>query len=179
MPKEKLAVDFAIGDTATGSDSIIRVTGEIVEIVSGDTHPIRIICAVENKSYRFSVKEVTKADAHFQKPLNQQQQAFIDAVVARSKKEILEDIAFGIIDAPVTTFGDLHDHVDANEYGGMCEDKFFDDGNALFPRADGEDYDTLQSQWLMDVSNAIQNAVNSWIQSPEFGAACKSLVEPT
>ncbi len=45
--------------------------------------------------------------------------------VARGKKEILEDVRSGRVPAHVESFGDLHDFVDANEYGGLCEDHFF------------------------------------------------------
>ena len=100
-----------------------------------------------------------------------EQQAFIDATVARAKAEILDDIANGTIDAPVTSFSDLHDHVDANEYGGMTEDEWVNKGNALFPRLPDQDDDTIYSEALTDACNTIQNAVHEWIQGPEFAAA--------
>ena len=42
-------------------------------------------------------------------------------IVEQVKIEILEDIAYGILPDNVGTFGDLHDYVDANEYGGFCD----------------------------------------------------------
>lgn len=42
--------------------------------------------------------------------------------IARGKREITEDILAGRVPATVTTFGELHDFVDANEYGGLCEE---------------------------------------------------------
>lgn len=45
----------------------------------------------------------------------------IDEVVKLAKAEILADIASGIVPADVATFSELHDHVDANGYGGAFE----------------------------------------------------------
>jgi hypothetical protein len=41
--------------------------------------------------------------------------------LVRMKREILTDIASGRVPDTVLTFGELHDYVDANEYGGACE----------------------------------------------------------
>jgi hypothetical protein len=48
--------------------------------------------------------------------------ARIAEAVARGKAEILADIASGRVPADVSSFAALHDYVDANEYGGLCED---------------------------------------------------------
>lgn len=42
--------------------------------------------------------------------------------VERSKREILDDIAKGVVPSDVASFSELHDYVDANEYGGLCEE---------------------------------------------------------
>ncbi len=44
-----------------------------------------------------------------------------DAVVARGKAEIIEDVLGGIVHCDVRSFSDLHDYVDANGYGGLFE----------------------------------------------------------
>ena len=44
----------------------------------------------------------------------------LDAVVGRMRAEIELDIALGHVPHDVVSFGDLHDHVDANCYGGFC-----------------------------------------------------------
>jgi hypothetical protein len=44
------------------------------------------------------------------------------AAVSLAKRQILADIATGRVPATVATFGELHDYVDANEYGGLCRD---------------------------------------------------------
>jgi hypothetical protein len=67
--------------------------------------------------------------------------------VARSKAEILFDAARGTVPEDVATFAGLHDHVDANEYGGLCEDGF------------------VGSDGWVDEANRIQEAVDDWIRS--------------
>jgi hypothetical protein len=42
--------------------------------------------------------------------------SFTNEFVEQAKTEILEDIIAGIVPATVTTFAELHDYVDANEY---------------------------------------------------------------
>lgn len=42
--------------------------------------------------------------------------------VARAKAEILSDVRDGVVPSSVSSFSQLHDYVDANEYGGLCED---------------------------------------------------------
>jgi len=48
--------------------------------------------------------------------------ALIAEAVARGKKEILADIGARRVPHDVSTFSRLHDYVDANEYGGLCDD---------------------------------------------------------
>lgn len=44
------------------------------------------------------------------------------AFVAQVKREILADIAAGVVPAAVREFGELHEYTDANYYGGLCDD---------------------------------------------------------
>jgi hypothetical protein len=46
--------------------------------------------------------------------------------IQRGKSEILHDIEAGIVPADVDDFAKLHDYVDANCYGGMCDDDAMD-----------------------------------------------------
>jgi hypothetical protein len=69
--------------------------------------------------------------------------AFNNAV-DRAKLEIIADIAAGRVPSSVRTFSELHDHVDANEYGGLCD-----------PDAYGK-FDT-------GFANAVQSAVDTWL----------------
>jgi hypothetical protein len=49
-------------------------------------------------------------------------EAKVTAAIARGKREILADIMDRIVPATVKDFATLHDYVDANCYGGLCED---------------------------------------------------------
>lgn len=94
-----------------------------------------------------------------------EQLAFIVKVTRRAQAEILHDMKFGVVPVILEEFGELHDHVDANEYGGMCEDAIVDEGNLLFPeRTD----DTIATQGLMDVFEDIQTYLDLWITSKSY-----------
>jgi len=68
----------------------------------------------------------------------------IDAAVAQSKQEILADMASGTVPTEVRTFSALHDYVDANVYGGLC-----DDG----------------ASFTIEQANEIQSRVDEWLRS--------------
>lgn len=66
------------------------------------------------------------------------------AAIARAKEEILADMERGVVPSTVDDFGELHDFVDANEYGGLCED-----GHGLDEQA-VEDVQDEVHRWLAD-----------------------------
>lgn len=75
----------------------------------------------------------------------------IEAAVALSKRQILGDIGTRVntsgetMPATIRSFAELHDYVDANEYGGLCDE------------SSGID-------WLnSDASETVQNRVNDWL----------------
>jgi hypothetical protein len=76
--------------------------------------------------------------------------ADIVAAIAQSKKEILADIAAGVVPSDVPDFSALHDYVDANCYAGFC-----DDDNPL-------DWITERSD---DAGNKVQGAVSAWLRA--------------
>ena len=84
----------------------------------------------------------------------------IEHAIERSKAEILEDIDSGIVPNTVSSFSELHDYVDANEYGGLCSD-------AWFCLPDSADDSTIEANggWLLhfDQSVAVQNAIDAWL----------------
>lgn len=43
-------------------------------------------------------------------------------IVERIKHEILNDVQHGVLPRLPATFAALHDHVDANTYGGLCDE---------------------------------------------------------
>ena len=74
----------------------------------------------------------------------------VEDLAARMLAEIREDVASGRVPTWVGTFANLHDFVDANEYGGLCED-----GNAWDVREDEH----------VRVINAAQNRVDAAIRA--------------
>ena len=74
----------------------------------------------------------------------------------RAKREVLADVAAGIVPVTVASFSELHDYVDANGYGGAFED---------------DAPDTNDEMW-----DALQCAVDGWIKSGEMvrAASCES-----
>lgn len=66
----------------------------------------------------------------------------IGAAVADAKREILEDVRDGRVPADVPTFSALHDYVDANEYGGLTEDR---------------------AAWSLSTVAAVQDELDRWI----------------
>jgi hypothetical protein len=70
----------------------------------------------------------------------------LDRAFRTAVDEIIDDIETGTLPPEVKTFAELHNYVDANEYGGLCDvvgtvsqDELEDYGNALQSRLD---------QWL-------------------------------
>lgn len=70
----------------------------------------------------------------------------IEKRVEHSKIEILADMKSGLVPDSVKNFGDLHNYVDANCYGGFCE----------------EGYNPSEN-WVDE--NAIQDAVGDWLKN--------------
>lgn len=91
-----------------------------------------------------------------------------EALTIRMKAEISADIAAGTVPATVATFGDLHDHVDANEYGGAC-------GEYLYRLSHTDDDLNAFGEQYHDAVEAAQNACNAWLRS---GRPAESPGEP-
>ena len=69
----------------------------------------------------------------------------------RAKREVLADVAAGVVPVTVASFSELHDYVDANGYGGAFED---------------DAPDTNDELW-----DALQDAVDGWIKSGAMARA--------
>lgn len=67
-------------------------------------------------------------------------------IFARAKREILEDILKNIIPETISCFQDLHLYVDANCYGGFCEENYIS--------SDGFEFE-----------NRIQTALDEWLKN--------------
>ncbi len=76
--------------------------------------------------------------------------------IERAKREILADVADGTVPATCASFGELHDYVDANGYGGA-----FEDGN--FSICADDDSNIAECHANVDFWNDVQDAVDAWI----------------
>jgi len=68
-----------------------------------------------------------------------------EQLIERGKREIIEDMKSGVLPTTVSTFEELHDYVDANEYAGLCEPEIF---NEVFHT---------------DIPNIVQDALHKWL----------------
>lgn len=80
----------------------------------------------------------------------------LEKTIMRMKYEILQDISDGKIPADIMHFRDLHDYVDANEYGGF----FLDDANNVIH--------SLPADQRCDVINHCQDVIDFWLKSPNW-----------
>lgn len=84
----------------------------------------------------------------------------LEQTIALMKAEILRDIAIGRVPKTVASFSELHDYVDANYYGGFCDDKYVGEMWKAFGCTDD---DGCPEEWY-DFVNAAQNAINLWLR---------------
>ncbi len=80
--------------------------------------------------------------------------ALIDSCVAQVKAEIRADVASGVVPASVASFSELHDYVDANCYGGLCDS---DSPHHAAAMPDG----TVDAGFV----NSVQDAVDAWLEA--------------
>lgn len=81
------------------------------------------------------------------------------------KTEILADMASGLVPKTVASFSELHDYVDANEYGGFCNDAQVDE---MIAHYGGRDEHEGMPQGMIDHINKCQNAVDTWVKVRGF-----------
>lgn len=62
-------------------------------------------------------------------------------IIEKAKSEILNDIKEGIVSNTISSFSELHDFVDANYYGGFCDDGYEASKNFNFEFKIQEDLD--------------------------------------
>jgi len=68
----------------------------------------------------------------------------IDEAIEQGKDEIKADMEMGLVPASVGSFSELHDHVDANEYAGLCDSR---------------------SDWDLDQMIAVQDGLDEWLKA--------------
>lgn len=73
--------------------------------------------------------------------------ADLNVTIERAKREVIEDVRAGRVPVGVRSFSELHDHVDANHYGGAFESEW-----------DGSDAGC--AFW-----NRVHDAVDGWIKA--------------
>lgn len=88
----------------------------------------------------------------------------LEDLVAQIKREVLEDMRSGRVPSNVRSYGNLHDYVDANCYGGMCEDERFD---ACIAQFGGRDEHEGMPDGMIDLLNNAHDAVGEWLRNGE------------
>ena len=86
----------------------------------------------------------------------------LDESIERMKREIIEDIKIGRVPADCPSFSALHDYVDANCYGGFCEDDVM---QALTEQFGGIDENEGMPDALIGYLNDAQNSIDCWIKA--------------
>lgn len=89
----------------------------------------------------------------------------VEESIQRMKVEILSHILRKIIPDTVQCFADLHDYVDANEFGGFCDDELAD---AMVIHYGGRDTHEGMPEAMLEHINAAQDAITEWIESGEM-----------
>lgn len=77
------------------------------------------------------------------------------------KNEILTDMSNGVVPYTVNSFSELHDYVDANCYGGLCNERVMDGLISFFG---GRDADEAMPDGLMAYINNAQDIVDGWLR---------------
>ena len=102
------------------------------------------------------------------------QTTFINARIEQAKAEILDTVGKGfypegkILTLDLKSYSELHDHCDANELGGLCDDDIVQAGDALFGTSqEMRDAGDISDGWI-DACNTIQNAIDAWIKSGQI-----------
>ena len=85
----------------------------------------------------------------------------INETIERMKQEILEDIEAGRVPPDCPSFSSLHDYVDANCYGGFCDD---DEMQMFTNNFGGISEEKGMPDALIDYLNEAQNSIDRWIK---------------
>lgn len=86
------------------------------------------------------------------------------AVIDRMKREVRQSIRIGQVPATVASFSELHDYVDANEYGGACEE----DAEFAYGGLDDDANDNDREKYVEAMCafwNRCQGAIDDWIKA--------------
>lgn len=86
----------------------------------------------------------------------------LEESIDQMKREITEDVLTNLVPKTCATFSELHDYVDANGYGGFCEDEYFE---KMIQHFGGRDEDEGIPDGMTDYLNKAQDAINQWIHT--------------
>lgn len=95
--------------------------------------------------------------------------AQLNQYIAIAKSEVLKDIEAGYVPGSVTSFAELHDYVDANTYGRMCDDDSTDPEAHKF-------FWPASSSWATDRANRLMDTIDAWLSAGEH---MPTIAEPT
>lgn len=111
--------------------------------------------------YDVNIPEVELEKAPTIDELYPWRQVLLWSVIASMKLGIINDINAKILPPNIVDFRDLHNYVDANEYGGFCIEEFVEPLIQLFG---GRDEDEGMPQAMLDFMNEAQGVVDAWIK---------------
>jgi hypothetical protein len=80
----------------------------------------------------------------------------------RMRRGIIEDVMEGLVPLDVANFSELHDYVDANCYGGFCDDGDCDD---LIKQFGGRGVNEGMPDSFIEFMSDCQNDVGEWIKA--------------
>ena len=98
----------------------------------------------------------------------------LEQLIAQIKEEILQDIRHGRVPVTVATFSELHDYVDANCYGGLCDD---DTADAMIDHFGGRDVYEGMPDGMLNMINGSFDAVDAWLAVGDHHEALKGVYE--
>jgi hypothetical protein len=81
-------------------------------------------------------------------------------MISRAKREIRADVEKGVVPADVASFADLHDHADANCYGGADEPT----SPIYYVSGEGGD-DPARAEWAARIHNFVMERLDTWIKA--------------
>lgn len=82
-------------------------------------------------------------------------------LAARMQAEIQEDAKNEVIPSEIWEFGDLHHYVDANKYGGLCDDERLE---ALIAEHGGREDDGSLPSSLVNLITEAEGIVGRWLE---------------
>lgn len=88
--------------------------------------------------------------------LSEDQERLVAAAIELGMQQIQREIAAGRIPPTITEFAALHDYVDANEFGGLCDEG--GQWRSLFPRETAAD-----AEIFCEAANRVQDALAKWL----------------